>query len=533
MIRDMNVKVLFSIFAFIIFLILLYFVVFHFHNKKKENDFNQHIIYLDSLINLKSYIKAEKYIFTCEKSVHNAYSYKQLLKRVYMLEDWGNLNLLAENAYKKYSKDDQIFSIYLQSLFKTNKIEIAKQLIDSNKKHSVSEELSLYSNIILGKYEIEDNILYQALDSRDPMIFSKLYGIINNKNLLINKALLNLQRGEFSTADNTLSNLELDDIQYQKLQLLTKYSNGKYFEMLNLLLKYDYGFSNEELSLIKIDINLNQNLYNDAILAIKNFLTFYCDYSVDPYINLIILDFYITIEDIDEYINRAINLFPDNKLLIKIVSNYYLRIGKENIAIGLMEKYLEHNQIDNEIILLLKQLKGLKNPEAFINNIRDLVNENPGNDIISRYFAWSLFKNNNFKDLKLFLNIQKLEKSWTFLFNSLVLIYNNETNIALEQLNTSFELENNWEILYNLGLLYEYLQKYQNAIVSYQNAENIIKNIDKNFTTKSFIRTKLALLFYNIKDYKNSYRELKNALDLDKSNLKAHLLLKKLESSTF
>ena len=529
----MNVKIVFSIFILLIFIILSYFAVLHFYTKKKENDFNNSIFYLDSLIDSKSYIKAEEYLFTCEKSIYSPSSYKQLLKRAYKMEDWVNLNLLAESAHKKFSKDDQIFSIYLQSLFKTNKIEFAKQLIDSNKKHYVSEKLSLYSNIILDEYEIEDNILYQALDSSDPLIFSKLYGIINNKDLLVNKALLNLQRGEFNTADNTLSSLELDNIQLQKLHLLTKYSNSNYDDVLNLLLKYDYGFSNEELFLIRIDISLKQNLYNDAMLAIKNFLLFYSDYSVDPYINLIILDSYITIEDLDEYINRAVKLFPDNKLLIKIISNYYLRIGKENNAIYLVDKYLSNNLIDNEIILLIKQLKGMNNPEVFVNNIRDLVNENSNDDTISRYLAWSLFENNNFKDLKLFLNIQELEKSWIFLFNSMVSIYNNETNIALEQLKASFELENNWEILYNLGILYEYLQKYENAIVSYQNAENIIKNTNKNFTTKSFIRTTLALLFYNINDYKNSYRELQNALDLDKSNLKAHLLLKKLESSTF
>jgi len=148
----------------------------------------------------------------------------------------------------------------------------------------------------------------------------------------------------------------------------------------------------------------------------------------------------------------------------------------------------------------------------------------------AKYLSWKMFENGKFNNLDNFLQIEKNNYSWVLFFKAIVACSQEDYNKSIDLLQSAYVLEGKWEYLYNMGVLFEYTNQYQNAIQYYQNAENLLDNT-MYLETKSLIRTTLAELMYNMKNYNSAYREINIALDMDPHNLKANLLLKKLESS--
>ena len=218
-----------------------------------------------------------------------------------------------------------------------------------------------------------------------------------------------------------------------------------------------------------------------------------------------------------------------------ITMDHYIENNRDKDAISLIEDYININQSDDELVIILIEFEGPKDPEYIVNRVRDLVNRNPENISASRYLAWNIFENNDIPHLQKFLDQAERgkETGWIKFFRALVSAGNGEYIVAMEEFKSSYEFEPQWEILYNLAVISEYLNNYHDAIEYYQKADNSLVNTTSNMITKSIIRTALASLLYEMEDYEFSYRELRNALDLDIYNLKANLLLKKLESVTF
>lgn len=527
----MKIKSIILSIVVLICLISSYFIVNLFLDKNKKLKFENYVLDIDSLIKSESFFEVDSLISSGESLLYDSLSYKRLLKRLYLLKKWDYLILLAEKANTKFPSDKQILSIYIYSLIKLKENEKAFEIIENTKKIIIPEYLKLETNILLDKSSLEDNIFYQIMENDSTYLYSKLFEITNDNNFLINKVLLDLKAGKYDEAEKTLSNTNISDFNVNKLSLLTLYSNQKYDKVLNLLLTYDYKFSDEDLKLIYIDISFKQKLYVKAFNLIEKFLYFYPDYSPDPYINLIHLKNFLDINNMDSYIKSALLYFPTNPKLLYTVVDFYKNNNNEEEAIALIKKYLNNKVNNKEIEIILKQLKGTDNPDTFINNLYEFVNLHPSNTITSRYLAWNLFESNEFIKLKDFLN--NFDTAWALFFNALISVNKSDSLTAVDQFQNSFEIEKNWESIFNQGVIYEYNKNYQNAIEFYQNAENLIVNSPENYKIKSLIRTNLAYLYYDIKEYDYAYRQITNAIDQDENNLKAHLLLKKLESSIF
>ena len=528
-------KKIITISVVFILVLITYLFVLIFFNNYNDKKFVNILRNVDTLILDNSFIKAEELLITAIENVNSPLDYKILLKRTYQLQNLIMLTEISEKAYQKYPKDEQILEIYIYSLLKSRNIDNAQNVINNLQKLVLSENLILETTIKSGVYTSDDNIFYQGLNENNISVFNKLYQITKNKNFLINSVLLNLENGNYQQAEIIVSDIDTETVENKQLLLLTKYENGKYKEVLDLLMVYDFGYSPEEIFLIRVDIGIKMELYEEVLINITEFIRFYPDYSVLPYINLIYLDTFLIIPILKDYIKLGIQYYPDNRALNLILIEHYILSKNETIAIDLVKKYLKYNIEDIEFEIILKQLNGTANPEKFINNIYELVNITSDNSKNSRYLAWSLFENRNFIKLEDFLLTKEnnFDNSWNYFFKALLSVTKDDYSLSLKHFHSAFSLEGNWETLFNMGILSEYMNDYTKAIEFYQSSENMLMFIPENITTKSFIRTTLASMFFKMNDYDKASRELRNALDLDDSNLKAHLLLKKLESTNY
>lgn len=522
-----------SIILVTVILIIAYFFISVLINLNNDKKFIEILQITDKLINDNSYDKVDKLLFNAAAIANSPLKYKQILKRVHKLKNFKAMVLFSEDAYKKYPKDKDILSIFIYSLLKTEQNQLANNVLQNLKENTLSKNIIFEASIKTGNFNSDDNIFYQAIEGKNIFVFNKLYQLTKDKNIFINSVLLYLENGNYNKADIILSEFQPDNPQNKKLLLLTKYDNGNYEEVSNLLIVHDYGFTIEEMLLIQIDISLKMQLYNTALIKITDFIKLYNDYSVIPYINLIYLNSFIEVPDITYYTKLAAGYFTDNRILNLVLIEYYILNDNEKTALEIANQFIITNIQDKEFELIYKQLKGATNPEIFINNIYELVNKTPLNIYSSRYLAWNLFKNNNFYDLEIYLDKQNAYESWVLFFKAILLVYKQEQILSLEQFQKAYNKENNWETLYNMGIISTYFNDYQSAVEYFQNSENSLVNVTDNLKTKSFIRTKLATTFYDMQNYNNAFREVTNALELDNSNLKAHLLLKKLESSNY
>lgn len=528
-------KIIIFVLAIIIIISGSFYIFKYLKNTSLEKNFNNNISEIDLLIDSGYFSQADKMIFIAGKSAFTPLHYKRLLKRNLCLQGSVNLENVSQSAYHKYPEDELILSAYIYVLLNNGKIEDAASILLNQDKQIVQDSLFIEANIKNKSYNETSNLLYQGISEKNSLLYRKLYKLTNNRKFLLDAVLVHLETGNIQSADNILEEIVSDNLEYQKLQFFIKYDSGKFDSALEILDLFDCGFSIQEIQLFRIDIQIRQEKYREAQIAISEFLDIYPRFSWIPYYNHIWLNLVSTNFKSKEIIDRSLKIYPENRKLVLIILDYYLENNMDQDAIDILEKYINNNQSDDELEIILKELKGNKNPEYTVNIVRNLVNQNPENISASRYLAWNIFVNEDILHLKHFLDQMQKEgdAGWINFFGALISIKNRDYKLAMDEFKVSYDLKNQWETLYNLAVLSEYTNNYQDAIEYYQNAENILSDNNENMITKSVIRTALALLLYEIQDYEHSYREVRNALDLDIYNLRANLLLKKLESVSF
>lgn len=521
--------------VFIITISTFFLVSLYLKNKELEKTFVNLIEEIDTFILSGYFAHAEELIYTAGKSANSPLKYKRLLKRAVEISSFTILALISETAYQEYPKDDQILSVYIFALLRNGRSDDAAAVLMDTDNRQVPGSLAIETNINTGNYDNTENILYKGVYNKNASLFIKLYELTNNRKFLIDAVLVYLENGDYKLADTILEGIVSDHLEYRKLQFLIKYDSGKLDSALKMLDLLDLGFTIQEIQLLRIDIKIREGLYEEALITINEFLEIYPDYSWIPYYNLIWLNSIQINPDIENIVNKSIKAYPDNRRLLLIIINYYLEKNKDEEAIVMIEKYIINNKTDNELEIILRELKGASNPEYFVNTVRELVNQDPTNTDASRYLAWNIFENNDIPHLQQFLNQIEIGEpvGWIDFFKALISVEKGDYAKAAEQFESSYELEFQWESLYNLAVLSDYENHHQDAIEYYQKAENSLTDTVDNMTTKSMIRTELASLLFKIKDYENAYRELRNAMDQDKDNLKASFLFNKLEAITY
>ena len=502
--------------------------------KKKQNA-TKFDNYLQKIDRSENGLNIEDLYKSALKYAKSPTQYKSLLKRLYLKSDLENLICISSKAYKYFPGDKQILSIYLFSLLKNNNNVVALDVLSKPKHTSVEENFIFELNILSGNTSLGDSIYYEVLQSKDSALFKELYQKTQDIDFLIDSGLLYLKNGDYKSAESIFSIQKLEKIEQTKLLFYVNYYTGQYQKAANLLSTFDFGLKVEDLKLIQIDILIKQNLYLKANEEITKFIKLYPNYSPIPYINTIIINLRNGKNNINFDFKDIISKFPNNRSLLLAIVTFNLKNNKEDTALTFIKNYIGRNSSDTEIDIILKQIKGISKPGNMVNILYELVNKYPENEAGSRFLAFNLYDNQNMDKLDNYLNSFNTDNttSWVNFYKALLDSYNGKFYKALDEFESSYNLDKHWQTLYNLSIISQQTNNYNKAIEYLQQAENSLIDSKPNFKVKSIIRTKLALLYFDFKDYNKCYRELKHALDMDQNNIKANLLFKKLESTTY
>jgi len=531
----MSSKIKLRILFVTLIILIIFFILFtgiYLNKKNKIYKFNNILKKIDTSENV---LKNNELYSSALKYAKSSIQYKSLLKRLFLKSDYDNLLRISSIAYKYYPRDSEIISIYIFSLIKTNNNTDALDLISKLKNKFVEENLISEINILTGSISSEDNIFYKVLKTKDSAFYKELYQKTGDINFLINSGLLYLEKGDYKSAESVFSNLNLENNELNKLLFYVSYYTGQYQKAINLLSTYDIGLKGEDLKLIKIDIYIKQKLYLKADAEIIKFIKLFPYNSPIPYINSIIINLSNGNNIIGFDFEDVISRFQDNRSLLLAIVACSLKNNKEDTALTLIKNYTGRNSSDAEIDIISRQIKGISKPENLVNSLYELVNKYPDNGTGARYLATNLYENRNIGKLEKYLNRFNSDntKSWVMFYKALVHSYNGNFKEAVDAFESSYKIDKKWQTLYNLSIVSQYNKNYNSAIEYLQQAENSLMNTELNLKVKSKIRTMLASLYFDMKDYNKSYRELKNALDLDNNNMHANLLYKKLESVTY
>ena len=264
-------KVIIFVLAIIITISGIYLILRYLKNTGQETDFINLIVEIDSFVASGYYNQADELIYIASKSANSPIHYKRLLKRALEVQGYKNLEKISQIAYQKYPKDELILSVYIFVLLKNGKIEVAASILLDLDKQFVPESLYIETNIKNESYDEDDNFLYQGIDEKSVSIYRKLYEITNNRKFLLDAVLVYLEHGEFELADAILEQIVSDDFEYMKLQFLIKYDSGKLDIALEMLDLIDFGFSIQEIKLLRIDIQIRQGIYKKAQISLTEF----------------------------------------------------------------------------------------------------------------------------------------------------------------------------------------------------------------------------------------------------------------------
>ena len=531
----MSSKIKLRILVVILIILIFFLILFtgiYLNRKNKIYKFNDILQKIDTSENSH---ENNELFSSALKYAKSSIQYKSLLKRLFLKSDYNNLLRISSIAFKHYSRDSEILSIYIFSLIKTDNYTDALEIISKLKNKFVEENFITETNILNGNISSTENIFYEVLKTNDSALYKELYLKTRDNDFLLNCGLLYLKNGDYKSAESVFSNLNIENNELNKLLFYVSYYTGQYQQAINLLSTYDFGLKIEDIKLIQIDIYIKQSLYLKADTEIIKFIKLFPNYSPNPYINSIIINLRNGNNNISFNFEDVISKFQDNRSLLLAVVAYSFKNNNEDTALKFIENYIGRNSSDAELDIILRQIKGISNPENLVNSLYELVNKYPENETGSRFLAMNLYENRNMGKLEKYLNKFNSDntEAWVMFYTALLDSYNGNFREAVEEYESSYKIDKQWQTLYNLSIVSQYNKNYNSAIEYLQQAENSLMNTELNLKVKSIIRTKLASLYFDMKDYKKSYRELKNALDLDNNNMQANFLYKKLESATY
>ncbi len=466
---------------------------------------------------------------------------KQVSKRIYSYcKSTGNFALLEsvlEKYIDRYGDDGEIASLYLFALIRDGKYNTAlkfrSKAEDSGKLDSLKFEAYLLSGEDLsGVKDISDggSLFFDAVNLKDESAYETLAADTGNYGFLIDAALLLLDSNRPAKAFSLLNNIPSSLKNRNILFFRSAMESGKAEEALKLLEFYDLGFSISDMKLYKADIFNMLKQYSRSKEIYSDFVDLYPDYSWLPYANLAWLGIHEKDKSLYSSVKKGIEYFHSDVRFSSNLIDYQIFIGKKKDAADYIENYCSTIP---ELKLVEYTLKGSMEPGMAIARIQEILLQHPENSQISRYYCWFLFESGNISLLKDYITERKAKgelRSWEKFFEALIYAVNGRLSEAEDLLAESYNASGYWEILFDMAKVYQYERDYLKSVEFFQKAENSIDMADT--AKRAVVRAELAKVLYESGSTSRAVKEAEYALKLDKNNIQALLLLKKLESES-
>ncbi len=518
---------------FIIILIIFFSVRYFFLTKKKIFDYSEVILKIDNKINTHAYKEAKLTLNKVNVKKLTLVEIKSFLQRCFKYSSSvGNYNLLVEKSYsalKKYPKDSEIANVYFYALLKDGQTDNAVQFVQSYK-GIVSNSLMLELDFYKKPSKQMQSALMLPLDSKSISVFDTAAKITEDSGYEVDKALILLENGEYLKACKLLRNMDVTIHGRNELFFFSAYKAGNYSDALKILNKYNLNFNINTLYLLKADLLMSLGEYPKAIKLYRKIIKTSPELSWIPYANSGWVAADTQKEELIPEIIKGFKYFPRNTDLLYSIVASLLKLKDYNKTVDLINLYGR----DEPVLTIIKLT--LRNPvesDLLIARLQESLSGKDVSDTLKKYYCWYLVNTGNFSLLQNYLKNEKKErenKAWFNFFKGITYIYTGNITQAEEVFRDSYKAKKRWELLFDIGLLSLYEKEYKKAIVIFQNAENDISVHEKsNSSERSYIRTYTAKTLFALGNRKNAIRELKYALELDRSNTAALIELEKIK----
>ncbi len=516
-----SIIVLLSVLNIIVIMIISFLL---YTNTVKKKEFNITLNKIDLSISRNAFDSAESAIKKLLSFAVKQADYMRILKRAYIIsEKTGNIDLLisvSEKAFTRFSKDQDIFTVYIYSLVQNKKYDKAATLLERNRKITIPG--SLFSVILSAIYKntgndeillkIRDNDLTALLHNiKKPDLYEKLYRISDNPLVLNNYVLSLLYEGEFDRAENILRNSKSIDSINRELTGLVFYDNRHYNDAAEEFIKiYDNGkgeIQDNGILLLLADALMYQDKINQAETIYEIVLDSDKTFSWIPYINI---DWINIAQKKESYRTEdAVILFPEDRELL------FMSLLKSNVG----DNDLTEDDYKSLVVLdsphTLKNMEepvysGKKdkpsgnfsrsNQDRYINEFWSYFNDDRMSRKFKLYFAKELYRLKRFDDLFVFIAKEKnKEEDWTIFYGAALAFSKRNYNDSLNLFKKYYELKKNWESLYNIGLVNLCINQFDAAVDSFN---NILKStvekqdsiIDENNLSDIYLMLSLSYL---------------------------------------
>lgn len=445
---------------------------------------------------------------------------KHLLNLVFTFgEQSDDFNLLERTAKRyvdRYPKDSEVYALYVYALIRNGKSKTALQVIESSDFKDEFKSLQEEAQLLHGN----------GLESSDYLKFTQLAKQTGNFGFYADAALIAIADSHPESAYTFVKNLPEKYSKRKNLLFHAAFESGRYEEALNLLDTYDFGFSIEDIQMLRSELLINTYDYQNAKETLVRLINNNPNYSLYAYINLAWLGKKLNDPDVKSVLDKGIEPFGAEYLFAESYVSFNVYFGFTDHAADFIKKYGTGYPV---LKLMFLTLNGAVEPDRLIAGMQELLLQNPEDSHIGRYYCMFLFKTGNQSLLADYLDHieEKRELSdWEKFYKGLLLGREEEYTESIALLKEVYQTEKSWEVLYDLGILYKIKKDYLKSIEMFQNCERD----DVTDKEKSMIRTSLAEVLAISGNKKRAVKELNYALGLDNTNIRAVLLLNKLES---
>ncbi|MCP5514357.1 MAG: hypothetical protein H7A26_02710 [Spirochaetales bacterium] len=546
-----TIIVLLTVLNLIVIILISYLL---YTNTVRKKEFNITLNKIDLSISRNAFESAESAIKRIFPFAVKKTDYMRILKRAYIISDkTGNNDLLisvSEKAFDRFSKDQDIFTVYIYSLVQNKKYEKAAALLERNSKITIPDSFSSVILSAIYKNTGNDEILLKISDNdittllhnfKNPDLYEKIFNISDKPFVLNNYILSLLSEGKFDRAENILgSSISAGSIN-RELSALVFYDNSHYNKAEKEFIKIHEDSKGEiqdnGILMLLADALMYQGKINHAETVYEIVLDSDKYFSWIPYINI---DWINIKQKKESYRTEdAVDLFPEDRELL------FMSLLKSNVADnGFTEG--EYNSI-----ITLNSLNNLKNMEGplypvkkekqnsnfsrsnqdrYINEFWSYFNDDRMSSEFKLFFAKELYRLKRFDDLSVFISKEKnKDEDWAIFYGAALAFSKRNYSNSLNLFTRYYKVKNNWEALYNIGLVNLVMNQYDTAINSFSNIlKSTLKNrniiIDENNISDVYLMLSLSYLMAG--SLKEGEASLDNAVKTGNKSLTALYLRK-------
>ncbi|WNZ71345.1 tetratricopeptide repeat protein [Borreliella garinii] len=381
-----------------------------------EKDFSKLIIEIDFYIDKKKFADAKKAIRFSSYYANTEFKWLSLIKRAkvwalntgdyYLMGDVVNLSVkvlpgnLKLRALEVYSK--------LKIGLLKDAYRIANQyLLNSEEYRGLYDEVFIKNlsadNKVLDFSKFIDKI-YREKDAR---VFEEIGLNLKNNAFLVNAMLLYIEKKNMDAAKRILFKIKEDKNFFKELAYISYNLNDLDFTISNL--KFFKNEDDPTLLFLLADAYFKKGDINNAKNEYLKLYTKSPDYNVLVYLNLALIannenDFKKAIS----YLNKANELFKDNKIINYYLASIYFRTKNYLKANAIVENYKE-DPLFFKIYFALNYANS--EYEAKKSYLWRLFYKTEYNSGIAQFLAWNLLLYSDLKDLDLFFKIYNFSEN--------------------------------------------------------------------------------------------------------------------------